>query len=184
MLPSSFPLLFRVMPLIKGLTDEIEALRFVLTIKPILSDEGAVRVAFRYPENLPDKPFTLLIDDEVIDRPREERVLREGEHNLVILSNNYRNENRVFMVERGKILELGITLQDPTPLVIFEAPENVRIFFDNTPVNPGKPLPVEPGAHEVRFQLSDYAVIKPLTVQKGKTYRVAMSVDLTITETD
>ncbi|MDR2785177.1 MAG: hypothetical protein LBB83_04600 [Treponema sp.] len=183
-LPSSFPLLFRVMPVIKGLSDEIESLRFVLTVKPILSDEGAIRVIPRYPENLPDKPFTLLIDDEVIERPQEERVLREGEHNLVILSDNYRNENRIFMVERGKILELGINLQDPTPLVNFEAPENARIFFDNTPVNPNKPLPVEPGAHEVRFQLSDYAVVKPLIVQKGKTYRVAMSVDLMITETD
>jgi hypothetical protein len=183
-LPPSFPLLFRVMPVIKGLTDEIEALRFVLTVKPILSDEGAVRVVPRYPGNLPDKPFTLLIDDEVIERPLEERVLREGEHSMVILSNDYRNENRIFMVERGKILELGINLQDPTPLVIFEAPENARIFFDNTPVNPDRPLPVEPGAHEVRFQLSDYAVVKPLFVQKGKTYRVAMTVDLTVTETD
>ncbi|MDR2053063.1 MAG: hypothetical protein LBP80_06590 [Treponema sp.] len=183
-LPSSFPLLFRVLPVIKGLSDEIGALRFALTVRPILSDEGAVRIIPRYPENLPDRPFTLLIDDEVVERPREEQVLREGEHNLVILSNDYRNENRVFMVERGKILELGINLQDPTPLVVFEAPENVRIFFDNKPVNPGKPLPVEAGAHEVRFQLSDYAVVKPLVVQKGKTYRVAMSVDLTITETD
>jgi hypothetical protein len=182
--PSSFPLIFRVMPVIKGLSDEIETLRFTLTIKPILSDEGAVRVVPRYPENLPDKPFTLLIDDEVIERPHEERVLREGEHNLVILSDDYRNENRIFLVERGKILELGINLQDPTPLIIFEAPENARIFFDNTPVNTSKPLPVEPGAHEVRFQLSDYTVVKPLFVQKGKTYRVAMAVDMTITETD
>ncbi|MDR1410591.1 MAG: hypothetical protein LBI91_00125 [Spirochaetaceae bacterium] len=183
-LPSSFPLLFRVMPLIKGLTDEVEALRFVLNVKPILSDEGAVRVVPRYPDNLPDKPFTLLIDDEVIDRPREEQVLREGEHHLLILSNDYRNESRVFMVERGRILELGISLQDPTPLIIFEAPENARIYFDNAPVDPGRPLPVEPGPHEVRFQLSDYAVVKPILVQKGKTYRVAMAVDLTVTETD
>ncbi|MDR0759543.1 MAG: hypothetical protein LBF74_05465 [Treponema sp.] len=181
---SSFPLLFRVMPVIKGLPDEVEALRFTLTVKPILSDEGAVRVAFRYPNNLPDKPFTLLIDDELIDPPDEERVLREGRHNLVILSNDYRNENRVFMVERGQILELTVNLQDPTPLVIFEAPENARVFFDNAPVDPGEPLPVEPGAHEVRFQLSDYAVVKPLFVQKGKTYRVSMSVDMTVTESD
>ncbi|MDR0452402.1 MAG: hypothetical protein LBH15_05115, partial [Treponema sp.] len=183
-LPSSFPLLFRVMPVIKGLTDEVEALGFVLHVRPILSDEGAVRVVPRYPDNLPDKPYTLLIDDEVIDRPREEHVLREGEHHLVILSDDYRNENRVFMVERGRILELGINLQDPTPLVVFEAPENARIYLDNVPVDPGRPLPVGPGPHEVRFQLSDYAVVKPLLVQKGKTYRVAMSVDLIVTETD
>ncbi|MDR1127691.1 MAG: hypothetical protein LBL20_00120 [Treponema sp.] len=183
-LPSSFPLLFRVMPLIKGLTDEVEALRFVLNVKPILSDEGAVRVVPRYPDNLPDKPFTLLIDDEVIERPREEQVLREGEHHLVILSDDYRNESRVFMVERGRILELGISLQDPTPLIIFEAPENARIYFDNVPVNPGRPFPAEPGPHEVRFQLSDYAVVTPILVQKGKTYRVAMAVDLVVTETN
>jgi hypothetical protein len=183
-LPSSFPLLFRVMPVIKGLADEVEALRFTLTVKPIMSDEGAVRIILRYPDNLPDKPFTLLIDDELIDRPGEELVLQEGRHNLVILSNDYRNENRVFMVERGRILDLGINLQDPTPLVIFEAAENVRVFFDNTQVDPGIALPVEPGAHEVRFQMSDYAVVKPLFVQKGKTYRVAMSVDMTVTETD
>jgi hypothetical protein len=183
-LPSSFPLLFRILPVIKGLTGEVEVLRFILNVKPILSDEGAVRVIFRYPDNLPDKPLTLLIDDEVIEHPREDRILREGEHHLVILSNDYRNENRVFMVERGRILELSISLQDPTPLVVFEAPENARVYFDNAPVDPGRPLPVEPGAHEVRFQLSDYAVIKPLFVQKGKTYRVAMAVDLTVTETD
>jgi hypothetical protein len=183
-LPFSFPLLFRVMPVIKGLADEIETLRFILTVKPILSDEGAVRVIFRYPHNLQDKPFTLLIDDELIDRPGEERVLREGQHSMVVLSNDYRNENRVFMVERGKILELSINLQDPAPLIIFEVPENAQVFFDNAPVDPGEPLPVEPGAHEVRFQLSDYAVVKPLFVQKGKTYRVALSVDMTVSETD
>jgi hypothetical protein len=183
-LPSGFPLLFRVMPVIKGLNEDIEALRFTLTVKPILSDEGAVRVIPRYPDNLPGRPFTLLIDDEVIERPQEEQVLREGEHHLVILSNDYRNENRVFMVERGEILDISINLQDPTPLIIFEAPENARIFLDNTPIDPSRPLPVEPGAHEVRFQLSDYAVVKPLFVQKGKTYRLVMAVDVTVSETD
>jgi hypothetical protein len=182
--PADFPLLFRVMPVIKGLSEDIETLRFTLTVKPILSDEGAVRIIPRYPDNLPNRQFTLLIDDEVIDRPQEEQVLREGEHHLVILSNDYRNENRVFMVERGKVLDLSISLQDPTPLIIFEAPGNARIYFDSTLIDPSRPLPVEPGPHEVRFQLSDYAVVKPLLVQKGKTYRVAMAVDVTISETD
>jgi hypothetical protein len=121
----------------------------------------------------------------VVERPQEERLLKEGEHSLVVLSNDYRNENRVFLVERGKILELMINLQDPTPLVIFEAPENAQIFFDNQPIPPlSGPLPVEPGLHEVRFQLADYRVVKSLVVQKGKTYRVAMAVDVNVMESD
>ncbi|MDR3130497.1 MAG: hypothetical protein LBU18_03040 [Treponema sp.] len=184
-LPSSFPLLFRILPVVKGLSEEIESMNFSLYVKPVPSNEGAVRLVPRYPENLRDRPFTVLIDDLVIENPGEERMLREGEHHLVILSNDYRNENRVFMVERGKTLELTVALQDPTPLVIFEAPENAFIFFDNQPVtSPGSPMPVEPGIHEVKFQISDYSIIKSLTIQKGKTYRVSMAVDVQVSESD
>jgi hypothetical protein len=183
--PPSFPILFRVMPVIKGLSEDIEAMRFSLQVKPILSNEGAVRLIPRYPENLRDRPFTVLIDDLVVENPGEEQMLREGEHHLAILSNDYRNENRVFIVERGKTLDLTIPLQDPTPLVIFEAPENALVFFDNLPVvSPGTPRPVEPGMHEVRFQLSDYSIVKSLAVQKGKTYRVSVAVDVQVSESD
>jgi hypothetical protein len=183
--PASFPIIFRVLPVIKGLSEEIETMRFQLSVKPLLSDEGAVKVSPRYPEQLPGRPFTLLIDDEVVERPQEERLLKEGEHHLVILSNDYRNESRSFMIERGKILDLSIILQDPTPLVIFEGPENARIFFDNEPIeDTQRPYPVEPGAHEVRFQLSDDSVIRTLNVHKGKTYRVALAVDVDVSEND
>jgi hypothetical protein len=182
---SSFPILFRIFPVIKGLNEEVESMSFTLQVKPILSDEGAVRLIPRYPENLQGRPFTVLIDDHVIENPGEERLLREGEHHLVILSNDYRNENRVFMVERGKTLEITIALQDPTPLVIFEAPKDTLVFFDNQPVNSlESPLPVEPGIHEVRFQLSDYSIMKSLVVQKGKNYRVSMAVDVQVSESD
>jgi hypothetical protein len=183
--PASFPLIFRVLPVIKGLSEEIETMRFQLSVKPLLSNEGVVKISPRYPEQLQGRPFTVLIDDEVVEKPGEERLLKEGEHHLVIVSNDYRNESRSFMIERGKILDLPIVLQDPTPLVIFEGPENARIFFDNEPVeNLQTPYPVEPGPHEVRFQLSDYSVIKTLNIQKGKTYRVALAVDVNVSESD
>jgi hypothetical protein len=183
--PESFPVLFRIMPVIKGLSEAIETMEFSLNVKPILGDEGAVKITPRYPENLRDKPFTALIDDEVVEYPGTERLLKEGEHHLVILSNDYRNESRIFVVERAKALDLVIPLQDPTPLVYFEAPENAFVFFDDQPVESGPaPIPVEPGLHEVKFQISDYAVVRTLTVHKGKTYRVALSVDVLISETD
>jgi hypothetical protein len=183
--PPSFPVLFRILPVIKGVSEEIETMRFSLQVKPILGNEGAVRLTLRYPENLRDRPFTVRIDDQVIENPGEERMLKEGEHHLAILSNDYRNESRVFIVERGKTMELIIALQDSAPLVHFEAPVNARIFFDNQPVvSPEKPMPVTPGVHEVKFLLSDYSIIKSLTVQKGKTYRVSMEVDVHISESD
>jgi hypothetical protein len=183
--PESFPLLFRLMPVIKGISQELENMVFQLTVKPILSDEGAIRLSIRYPEQLAGRLVTVLIDDKVVENIREERLLKEGEHNLVVLSEDYRSQNRRFVVERAKIIDLLVELQDTTPLIYFEYPENARIFLDNVPVaNPGTPQPVEPGLHEVRFQVSDYSVIRPVTVEKGKTYCVALSVDVNITENE
>jgi hypothetical protein len=181
--PASFPILFRIIPVIKGLSEELENMAFQLSVKPILSDEGAVRLNYRYPEQLPGKPFTILIDDTVIENPGEEQLLKEGEHHLVVLSDDYRNESRRFMVERAKVLDLGIELQDPTPLMIFEGPENALIFLNEKPVSAAQgPVPVDPGVHEVKYQVGDYTITRPVTVQRGKTYRMALSVDITLSE--
>jgi hypothetical protein len=180
--PPSFPILFRLSPAIKGLGEGLGKLNFRLSAKPILGNEGAVRLHFRYPPQLSRRSFTLLVDDLVIDQPVEELFLEEGEHHLLILSDDYRNENRLFMVERAKVLDLSIELQDPTPLLIFEGPEGTAFFLDNEPVEGS--LPVEPGTHEVRFQVSDYAVVRTVRVEKGKTYRIALLVDLDVSESD
>jgi hypothetical protein len=183
--PESFPLLFRILPVIKGLSEEVEAMSFRLNVKPILSDEGAVRIIPRYPENLARRPFTTLIDDQVVEQPQETRLLKEGEHSLVIISNDYRNESRRFVIERGKILDLNISLRDTIPLVYFEAPDNALILFDGQAVDPSRqPISADPGPHEVEFQMGDYSMVKPLTVLRGKTYRIALAVDLSVTESD
>jgi hypothetical protein len=182
---SSFPILFRLMPVVKGLSAELENMVFNFTIRPILSDEGAVRIIPRYPAQLRGRPFTLLINDKPVENLSEELLLKEGEHNLVVLSDDYRNESRRFAVERAKTLDLVIELQDPTPLIIFEGPQNVLVFLNNVPVaRDGAPIQVEPGTHEVRFRIGDYTVTKTLGIQRGKTYRVALAVDLTIQESE
>ncbi|MCL2127935.1 MAG: hypothetical protein FWH38_06735 [Treponema sp.] len=182
-LPSSFPVLFRLMPIIKGMSDELEKMPFLLNVRPILSDEGEVKITARYPEQLRGRPFTLLIDDVLVENLDEERLLKEGEHHLVVLSDDYRNESRRFVVEKAKRTDLVINLQDPTPLIIFEGPENARIFLNNSPVSRNSgPIPVEPGVYEAKFQVGDYTLTKTVTVQRGKTYKVALAVGIEIEE--
>jgi hypothetical protein len=180
--PRSFPILVRIMPIIKGISEAIEKMRFTLTAKPVLSNEGALSLSFRYPEQLHGKPFVLLIDDILIERANDIHLLKEGEHHLLILSEDFRNENRTFFIERSKTLELTIDLQDPTPLIFFEAPQKTVIYFDNGLVNIDKPLAAEPGKHEIKIQLNDYSIIRSITVQKGKKYKVSLLVDLNISE--
>ena len=183
--PSSFPVVFKLMPIIKGLTGELENIRFTLNVKPILSDEGAVRLIPRYPEQLWDKPFTVLINDVVVENLNEEQVLREGEHHLVVLSDDYRNISSRFVVERAKVLDLTVDLLDSTSLIIFEGPENASIFLNNDPIprNSG-PVPVEPGIYEAKFIVGDYTKTQTFNVQRGKTYKAALAVGIEIEESE
>jgi len=184
-LPSSFPVLVRLMAIIKGLSEELENMSFTLTAKPIFTDEGAVKISYHYPQQLRGRQFTVLIDDVVIENLAEERLLKEGEHHLVVLSEDYRNESRRFMVERTKTTDLVIDLQDPTPLISFESPGNTLIFLNNNPVSRDSgPIPVDPGTHEARFHIGDYILTKLIKVQRGKTYKVAVSVGIDINEND
>ena len=183
--PASFPMLFRLMPVIKGISEEVEKMVFHLQVKPILGNEGAVKLSFIYPQQQPRRPVIVLIDDEVIEQYEEELLLREGEHQLLILSENYRNQSRRFMVERAKVLNLQVELQDPTPLLVFEYPQGARIFVDSKQIFDAQtPYPVEPGIHEIRLEMSNYSIIRSLAVQKGKTYRITLSVDVSITENE
>jgi len=183
--PTSFPIVFRLMQVSKGLPDDFENITFNFTARPIFSDEGAVRLIPRYPAQLRNKPFTVLIDDIVIQNISEQVLLREGEHHLVILSDDYRNESRRFVVERTKVIDLTIELQDPSPIIIFEGPQNAQIYLNNNLIPRGREsVTVEPGQHEVKFLVSDYTITRTINVQRGKTYRVSLAVDLTIQEDD
>jgi len=183
--PASFPIIFRLMQISKGLPDDFEKLTFNLTAKPILSDEGAVRIIPRYPSQLRNRPFTVLIDDTVIPNISDQVFLREGEHHLVVVSDDYRNESRRFVIEKGKTIDLTIELQDPSPIIIFEAPQNAQIYLNNNLIPRGREsVTVNPGQHEVKFHVSDYTITRTLNVQRGKTYRVSLAVDLAVQEED
>ncbi|MDR2659834.1 MAG: PEGA domain-containing protein [Spirochaetaceae bacterium] len=182
-LPESFPLLFRLTPIVKSWSKELEGMRFQLNVKPIFSDEGILIVNVQRPEFLPNGSYTALIDEQAIGNLGSEIFIKEGEHNLTLLSSDYRAEKRRFVIERGKTLILSIMLHDLTPLVIFEAPENARIFIDNTPIlRTDIPLAVDPGMHDIRIQVSDYTVMKTAAIEKGKTYRIAIILDMRVSE--
>jgi hypothetical protein len=184
-LPSTFPILFRLMPVIKGLSAELEDMTFNLTVRPVFSDEGAVRLIPRYPPQLRDRPFTVMVNENVISNISEQIILKEGEHHLVILSDDYRNESRRFIVERTKVIDLIIELQDPTPIIIFEGPQNAQIYIDNTRIPRNRDsVTVEPGLRQIRFQIGDYTVSQTLNVQRGKTYRIALDIGINIQEED
>jgi hypothetical protein len=179
---TAFPVLLCVRQA-KVPTEEIAL--FHLSVKPIHGDEGAVKLTLRYPQLLRDKPVSVLIDDEVVENVADPQFLREGEHRLLVISEDYRTESRRFLVDRGKTTEIVITLKDTMPLLLFEAPDRALIFVNNKRIiTTGAPYPIAPGTYDIKIQVSDYTIIKTVQIQKGKSYRVAFTIDMSVSETD
>lgn len=177
------PLIVRLLPVMKGLPENIESLKFTVRVKPILIDEGGMQLKLSWPDENP-KPVSVRVDEILLENPENLLVLSPGDHHLSIVSDDYRNEVRVFAVESARVTNVAVRMKDTTPHLVLVAPENALIQVDGKPVEtPKESLVIEPGEHTVLFRIGDYEFSRQITVEKGKDYTVTMIIDVNVTET-
>lgn len=175
--------LFRLMPISKGFESGIESWRFTVKARVIHADEGAVRLAVRYPPGLEGEAWTVTVDDKEIVPVDGELVLPAGDHQLSLMGPAFRTEHRLVSLAPGEVRELAIALRDPAPLVYIQTPENAEVYFDGERVEGGdEPIVTTPGEHEVRFTIGDYTLTRTIGVRLGASYEINLVVDVDIVE--
>jgi hypothetical protein len=176
---------FRLQLVMKGIPETLESSLFEITVKPIVNNEGRLRLAVTEP--LPDvtHPYSVYLDDMLFTPLTAGNIVPAGEHHLSVVSDFYRNEVRSFRVDQAKTTRLDITLRDIAPLVRITAPENTLVFFDGTAMEQIKESFVTaPGEHTIKFVIGDYEVVKTINAQNGRSYTVSLSIDASVTEGD
>jgi hypothetical protein len=182
--PKDFPFLFRLVPIAKGYSAEVEASQLQVRIKPLLTDEGALGLRLRYPEDMGEPaPVLVTVDDHKVD-PGSLIFLKAGNHRLLVSSERYRDENRSFAIEQGRVLELPVELQDTSPVVVLEAPDSASITLDGQKLDhvASPQMKVEAGDHTVTCKIGDYTITRKFTASRDRTYRLVLMIDLQIQE--
>jgi hypothetical protein len=182
--PEDFPFFFKLVPLSKGAAPEIEEAELQVRVRPVLTDEGGLRLVLAYPvDQAEHASVTALIDDKRVD-PESMILLKAGAHRLLLNSENYRDESRSFVVEQGRVLDLEIELQDTSPILLIEAPDSAFVMVDGVRVdhaaNPR--MRIEPGEHSASCRIGDYSLSRKFTVARDKVYKLVLSVDLQLQE--
>lgn len=181
--PEDGPLLFRLLPVMKGLPENIETLIFLTRIKPILTEEGALNLDVLYPEDN-KQPVSIRIDEVLVTNPKVLQILSPGSHHVSIVADSYRNEVRIVTIESARITDLTIQMQDTAPQIMLIAPENAKIEINDVAVDSTRePRIMEPGSYSIRFTIGDYELVKQITVEKGKNYTVSLLIDINVSET-
>ena len=176
----------RLQPLMKGVPDEVMNSKITFTIRPILSDKGLLKTAFTFPEeSTGSENISIFIDNTPYMREDAQKglLLETGIHNISVISENFRTEVRKVRIDQAKKTELLIELKSIEPTVIITAPEGAVVFLDEEEFTEmGKEYVLTEGEHKIKCGIGDYEIVRTLSVTKGRTYKVNLTVDLQIQE--
>lgn len=181
----SFPLFFRLFPIMKGLPDDFETAVFSVKVKPVLANEGGFLLNIAFPQGgaAERPPLSVRVDEKPILEPEKMQILAAGEHHLAVSAERYRTEVRTFVVERAKVSKVTVQMKDAAPTVSFASPDNVEVSLDGKAVaNPRAALKIEAGRHTVTFSVGGYTIQRHFTAEEGKDYSVSMTMDAEVVE--
>ena len=183
----------RLQQIMKGVPDEVMNSKITFTVRPILSDKGLLKIKLESPEtteaqeNSEEENITVFVDNTpyILDDLEQGLLLGTGVHNISVISENYRTEVRKVRIDQAKITDVAIALKSIEPAVIITAPEGSQVFLDDEVFsNTGKEFTISEGDHKIRCVIGDYEIVRTLSVTKGRTYKVNLTVDLQISETE
>lgn len=181
----------RLQQIMKGVPDEVMNARLTMTVKPILSDQGLLKIKLNLPQgdegsaDDASSNTTIYIDNNPCrtDEAAKGLLLPGGIHNISVISDNYRTEVRKVRIDQAKKTDLEIDLKSIEPTIIITAPEGARVFLDDEAFESfGKEVVVSEGDHKIRCRIGDYEIVRSLSVTNGRSYKVNLTVDLQISE--
>lgn len=173
---------FRFQLAMKGAPEALESAEFELSVKPVLSNEGKVKLTVNQPDNK-NEPYSVYIDDKAVTIPQDGLIVKSGEHHLSLTSQAFRNEVRTFIVENAKTTNLNVLLRGIEPLIKIVCPQNASVTLDGQPVSVSEnSFVITPETHTVKFNFGDYEITKTLNAINGRSYTVNLNVDASISE--
>lgn len=181
----------RLQQVMKGVPDEVMNSKITFNVRPVLSDKGLLKTKLEYPElaeqtdNTEAQNITVFVDNApvLLEDVTKGILLGTGVHNISVISENFRTEVRKVRIDQAKITEVAIDLKSIEPTVLITAPEGSKVYLDDEEFSEiGKEYVISEGDHKIRCSIGDYEIIRTLSVTKGRTYKVNLTVDLQISE--
>jgi len=178
---SDTPFLISVIPVMKGIPSSILSSILKLDILPVLSNKGILNLSINGAPSV--ELYKIELDEKQADN-KTEYILEEGIHQILIKSDNYKEISRSFVISRGTVTDINLTLEQVLSTVRFEAPEGAIIFLDGIKFKsiPEDTIEIERGDHVVRMELGDYFLSKKFTISTEKNYKISLFLDILIQE--
>ena len=169
----------RLQQVMKGVPESLMLSRFDITVMPVYIEEGMLNIVLT---PMPEESF-VYIDEILVPGWEKGLFLKPGEHHVSVVTDQFRNEVRTVNIAQAQKTKLEVELQDIKPKMQFSVPDNTLVELDGSLLDPlQKEIIVTEGPHTVKMTVGNYETVRNIDVQKGKTYKLNLSMDLKITE--
>ncbi len=175
---SEFPLIMTILPITKGIPDDIYNARVSYKVEPVYFQKGIVRLNVLNSQGLPvEDPLYFQIDGKIMEDPSRDTVVDAGLHTIQIRSESGVEDTIEFALSAGETLVLDHVLQQQFPTLRINTIEGMKVFLDEKPVTPeelSQSFEVQPGTHIIRFEIGDYQLSREFTAEMRDSFRITM----------
>jgi hypothetical protein len=180
--PSDFPLLFAVLPIMKGIPEQATKALFRAEVHPMFKNMGKLLISLSGGA-APGPDIRVFVDEKAQNYAGGGILLESGIRKVRIEKPGFVPFAASIGIERGQTAVLEAVFQTKQPSLRINAPSGTRAFLDGTAITlENADMPVEPGEHTLSMKLGDYQVSKRFSVETGKTYSVSLYLDIFINE--
>ena len=187
--PNRLPLAVSLVPVMKGLTQEVAVAEFGLVARSVTRDIGLVRVEYQYedgstyaPDSLLSPEFSLYIDDDPTPISGE-YLIPPGLHSVRLESIKFEDRSITIGIDAGSTTDLILPLVLSLATVNFTAPRGASVFVDGEAVDQESGVfTLPPGEHTIIVVVEDYTVTRRFSVEERKTYTISLTMDIEVEE--
>lgn len=181
----NFPLIFAVMPIMKGIPDRAGRAVFSAQVRPIYKNLG--KLVFSFSTDGKPSPdagdVRIFIDDKPHAFSERGINIEPGIRRVRIEKDGHSPFLSTVGLDRGKAARVDVSFRKNESYIRLDAPSGTRAFLDGKSMDlDRKEITVEPGEHTLSLKLGDYQISKKFYVEPGKSYSLSLFLDILINQ--
>ena len=173
-----FPLIMTILPITKGIPDNVYNNKVTYQIEPVYFQKGIVSLNILNTKGLPvEETLYFQMDGNIIEDLTGETIVDAGLHSLIIRSESGVEDTIEFAISAGQTLILDHVLQQQFPVLRINTLEGMEVYLDERPVSPeelAQSFEIQPGHHIIRFEIGDYQLSREFTAEMRDSLRITM----------
>ena len=179
------PLMFSILPVMKGVPDYLFLEKFKIKIIPQWAETGNINLKVSYlssdNKKIETESYKIYINDKEFNT-QPDIILKTGIHKITVIKEGFISfeENITLKTNENRVVK--VILKKNRPEITIFSPKESVLFIDGIKQERKKITEIDEGEHTILFKLGEYSMSRKITIENGKKYIINLLLDIEIKE--